>query len=89
MNISLPRNYFNEGYIRNISLKEKEKLMNEKNKNKKILRENFSNLVKLKMNNIIDVENYFDEISDFNNMKSLKLKNSLFQPKVTAEVIRV
>ena len=79
MNISLPRNYFDEGYIRNISLKEKEKLMNEKNKNKKILRENFNNLVKLKMNNIIDVENYFDEISDFNNMKSLKLKNVCFK----------
>ncbi len=29
MNISLPRNYFDEGYIRNISLKEKEKLINE------------------------------------------------------------
>ena len=79
MNISLPKDYLSDVYFRNITFKNKEKFINEKNKNKKILKENYINLVKLKMNNISYFDTYFDEINSFDNMKSLKLKNVSFK----------
>ena len=79
MNISLPKDYLSDVYFRNITIKDKERFINEKNKNKKILKENYINLVKLKMNNITYFDTYFDEINSFENMKSLKLKNVSFK----------
>ena len=78
MNISLPYDYISNSFFKNISIKNKEKFFDEKKKYKNILKENYNNLVKLKMNNINDVETYFDEIESFENMKSLKLKNINF-----------
>ena len=79
MNINLPKEYLNEGYIRNISIKDREKIINEKNKNIKILKNNSHNLGKLNMSNIVDIESYFNDISSFNNMKSFKVKNISFK----------
>ena len=79
MNISLPKDYLNDVYFKNITFKNKERFNNEKNKNKKILKENYNNLVKLKMNNIKYFDTYFDEINSFDNMKSLKLENVSFK----------
>ena len=79
MNINLPKEYLNEGYIRNISIKDRENIINEKNKNIKILKNNSNNLGKLKMSNIVDIESYFNDINYFNNMKSFKVKNISFK----------
>ena len=79
MNISLPKDYFSEAFLKNITIKNKETFINEKNKNKKILKENYNNLVKLKMNNINYFDTYFDEINSFDNMKSLTIKSVSFK----------
>ena len=79
MNINLPKEYLNEGYLRNISIKDRENIINEKNKNIKILKNNSHNLGKLNMSNIVDIESYFNDINSFNNMKSFKIKNISFK----------
>ena len=79
MNINLPKEYLNEGYLRNISIKDRENIINEKNKNIKILKNNSHNLGKLNMSNIVDIESYFNDINSFNNMKTFKVKNISFK----------
>ena len=81
MNINMPKEYLGEDNLRNITIKDREKIVNEKNKNKKILKENCNNLIKLKMSNINDVDSYTEDIISFNKMKSLKLKNIIFKNK--------
>ena len=78
MNITCPKQYLYEENNNNLSSKIKEKLMAEKIKNKNILRDNCNNLVKLKMTNIIDADTYLEDITSFDNLKSLKFKNVLF-----------
>ena len=81
MNITFPKQYILEENLNNLSPKTREKLNNEKNKNKTILKENRNNLVKLKMTNIFDADTYLEEIFSFDNMKSLKLKRVSFKNK--------
>ena len=79
MNITMPKEYLSQGILRNITMKGKGKILEEKNKNKKILMENGNNLVKLRMTNVNDIDTYFDGNNTFDKMKSLKLKNVSFK----------
>ena len=79
MNIAMPKDYINDEFYKSITIKGKGKVIQERNKNKKILMENNNNLVKLKMTNINNVDNYFDGINSFENMKSLNVKNISFK----------
>ena len=81
MNITFPKQYILEENLNNLSPKTREKLNNEKNKNKTILKENRNNLVKLKMTNIFDADTYLEDIFSFDNMKSLKMKRVSFKNK--------
>ena len=76
MNITSPKQYLFE---ENLSPKIKEKLIAKKIKNKNILKDNCNNLVKLKMSNIIEADTYLEDISSFNNLKSLKFKRVSFK----------
>ena len=79
MNITSPKQYLFEENINNLSSKTKEKIMAEKIKNKNILRDNCNNLVKLKMTNVIDADTYLEDITSFDNLKSLKFKRASFK----------
>ena len=81
MNINVSKEFFGEDNIRNISIKDRERMISEKNKNKTLLKENCNNLVKLTMTNINDIESYIENINSFNNMKTLMLKNIIFKNK--------
>ena len=77
----MSKEFFGEDNIRNISIKDRERMISEKNKNKTLLKENCNNLVKLTMTNINDIESYIENINSFNNMKTLMLKNIIFKNK--------
>ena len=79
MNITSPKQYLFEENLNNLSSKEKEKLLATKIKNKNILRDNCNNLVKLKITNVNDADTYIEDISSFDNMKSLKFKRVSFK----------
>ena len=79
MNITLPKKYILEENINYLPPKIKENLLAEKIKNKNILRDNCNNLTKLKMTNIIDADTYLEDITSFDNMRSLKLKRVSFK----------
>ena len=79
MNITSPKQYLFEENMNNLTSKIKEKLLAEKIKNKNILKENCNNLVKLKITNVNDADTYIEDISSFDNMKSLKFKRVSFK----------
>ena len=79
MDISLPKNYMikykkNYGELNDI----KNKINNMMENNKKVMSDNHSNLVKLKMSNIFFVDQFFDEKIMYEKMRYLKLDNVLF-----------
>ena len=81
MNITSPKKYILEENLNNLPPKVKEKLLSEKLQNINILKDNCSNLAKLKMINIIDADTYLEDITSFDNLKSLKFKRVSFKNK--------
>ena len=81
MNITSPKYYLIEDNAVNISENTKEKLRAEAIKNKNILRDNCNNLVRLKMTNVLDADTYLEDISSFDNMKTLKFKRVTFKKR--------
>lgn len=80
MNITSPKQYLFEEKL-NLPSNIQEKLTAEKIKNKNILRDNCNNLVKLKMTNVLEADTYLEDITSFDNMKSLKFKRVTFKNK--------
>ena len=80
MDISSPKKYMkkcrNNYDELNLDIKNKINTMMENNK--KVMQDNHSNLVKLKMSNIFNVDKFFDKGIAYEKMKYLKLDNVIF-----------
>lgn len=80
MDISSPKKYMKK--CRNnydeLNLEIKNKINTMMENNKKVMQDNHSNLVKLKMSNIFNVDKFFDKGISYEKMKYLKLDNVIF-----------
>lgn len=80
MDISSPKKYMKKckNNYDELNLEIKNKINTMMENNKKVMQDNHSNLVKLKMSNIFNVDKFFDKGISYEKMKYLKLDNVIF-----------
>ena len=80
MDISSPKKFMKKckNNYDELNLEIKNKINTMMENNKKVMQDNHSNLVKLKMSNIFNVDKFFDKGISYEKMKYLKLDNVIF-----------